>query len=232
MTTRTSHTAIYLLLFFFAVYNSNWLNDIFYVYYNNMLLSLFIIVFAAVTGQWRQLLSYYSIKRITPRVLPFFFMVMAVIVGYRAAQFFLFKTEIRPGMIAVVRRNGAIFASPLLEDLFFIAIVFEAIRSSMLCRSPSPDEPRGQHAAASFLVPFLVTFYWFLLPHQYSNHFLDPGFSFIARIRDFPSDILFGLLCGVIVFVRSRSLILAGLCHYTYDVLVWLYVTYAFPVPP
>jgi len=61
---------------------------------------------------------------------------------------------------------------------------------------------------------------------------LNPHIAFWERIRDFPVDNLFGLLCGIILFVRTRSLILASLCHYLFNDLVWLYVHIHFPLPP
>jgi hypothetical protein len=241
-TTSRYEIDIYLLLFFFGVYNSLWLNDLLGRYYHNWMFLLCTLVYVLVTRQWNRVASYYSLARICGRVLPFFFMVMGAIILYRLAQFFVFRMEIRPEMVAVVRANGPVFVAPLLEDLFFIGVVFQAIRQHMRCgvswSLPSASRGeilvhrKGRSSPACFWIPFLVTFYWFLLPHQYSNHFLDPTYTFLERIRDFPSDILIGLLCGVMVFMRSHSLILAGIVHYTYDILVWGWVQYFWPAPP
>lgn len=216
---------LYLLLLYFFLYQHVWFGDILGRHYYVIIHVIFIISFLWITGCWRTVASFYSFKRINRRSLVICAFFLLLIIVYRLSQFYLFHTGIRPGMIAVVHQNGPLSVITPVEDLFFIGIVFSTFRVAI--RVP---EQRGKRMVSAFVIPFIITFYWFLLPHQYSNHFLDPTYSFAERIRDFPVDILFGFLCGTLVFVKTRSLILAGVCHAVFNGIVWWYVTENYPL--
>lgn len=218
-------TRLYLLLLYFFLYQHLWFGDLLGRHYYVMIHIVFIISFLWITGCWRTVMFYYSFNRINKRSVAVCSFFLLLIIVYRLSQFYLFHTGIRPGMIAVVHENGPLSVITPVEDLFFIGIVFVTVRTAI--RAPGRPERRAMPA---FVIPFIITFYWFLLPHQYSNHFLDPAYGFVARIRDFPVDILFGFLCGTLVFVKTRSLILAGICHVIFNGLVWWYVAENFPL--
>lgn len=210
---------VYLLLVCYFLYQYEWFNCFLEPYSYLILFSFFIIFFVVISGEWRTISAYYSIARLDRRSLLVAGMFLLAIVAYRLSQFYLFKIGIRPEMAEVVRGNGPIQLTTPVEDLFFIGIVFTTVQTAIV-------GTRSQvHTMERFVMPFLISFYWFLLPHQYSNHFLDVDVGIVDRLKDFPVDILFGYACGTIVFEETRSLILSGLCHVMHNWLVWWYVT-------
>ncbi len=218
-------TALYLLLLYFFLYQYLWFEDLLGKHYYVVIHIVFVVSYLWITGYGRTIISYYSFKRINRRATAICSFFLLLIIIYRLSQFYLFHTGIRPEMIAIVHENGPVSVITPLEDLFFIGIVFCTFRAAVRLH----EKPEKQMASL-FVAPFIITFYWFLIPHQYSNNFLNPAFGFAERIRDFPVDILFGFLCTTLVFVKTRSLILAGVCHVVFNVIVWWYVTENYPV--
>ncbi len=213
--------SILLFLIFYSMYQHSWFMDLLGSQYYLILHTIFIVIFILITGDLEPIRAY-SPRRLTRRSLLFGFGALLVVLVYRLTQCHVIKADIRPVMLSFVLENGPISIVTFMEDLFFIGIVFETIRRSMY-----GEDQSSKLLSKSFLIPFLISFYWFLEPHQYSNHFLNSSYSFWTRVNDFPGDILFGFFCGTAVFVKTRSLILSGLVHVLFNGMVWwIAITY------
>src|SRR5690606_18371385 len=108
--------------------------------------------------------------------------------------------------------NLIYFTSPFIEEIYYTGIIFNflwmAFSNNLYLLSSKKTSLK------TALIPFLITWYWFLLAHLYQTDFLNSNFSLLHKISSFPVQLFIVFSASIFLFIKTRSLIFPILCHY------------------